>query len=160
MDTERHLDEVHRFFPEWSDELASGEVFVELRQNSYSAGGYAEEFGHVGDADGTPLIPRLAGEPTGRAQRLVKANGLHAGYPECPRPGDQDRSASGQISKSPHSQPQPAFRSGDQEHGGPGEISVIRVGQYRRTTHVRFAARIAALWVRIRARRRELGSII
>ena len=86
-----HLGEVHCFFPEWADRPVSRELLPEFDRNSYSAAGYAEEFGHRAGADDTSLEPHPTQEPESCPEWHVQSGGLHPGYPECPRPSDRDR---------------------------------------------------------------------
>jgi hypothetical protein len=158
------FDEVHRFFPEWADRPLSCDTLPEFDRNSYMAGGYSEEFGHGAGVDGTPLDSHLTQEPERCPQWKVQAGGLHPGYPECPRPGDRDRSRSAQNISPVHA----AFdvgsleRSGfgDAERGAGNGMSTIRVGKNHRLRHGWLTARLATLWIGIRARRRDLGSIV
>jgi hypothetical protein len=157
-------EEVHRFFPEWADRPPSAESFPELDRNSYMAGGYSEEFGHGADVEGTPLDSLPIQEPERWPQWKVQAGGLHPGYPECPRPGDRDRSGSAQ-NISPVSS---GFDVGSLDRSGFGEadgspgngMRTIRVGTDNRLRHGWLTARLVALWIGIRARRRDLGGIV
>lgn len=155
-----HLGEVHCFFPEWADRPLSRESLPEFERNSYSAAGYAEEFGHAG-VDGTPLESHPTTEPESCPEWHVQSGALHPGYPECPRPGDRDRPHASHSARreAERRRWQAGFKQpSDQPRNVPDRLSTIRVRQ--RARPLRVVARLATLWVGIRARRRELGSFL
>jgi hypothetical protein len=79
---QRRGDEYRRYFPDWTcQSLVAGEE-LEADHNSYLAGGYAEEFGYLAQADSSRGVPVLDGEsPDDCAVRLVQWAALHPGYP-------------------------------------------------------------------------------
>ena len=86
----RRGEETQRYFPEWADRFERAAVEAESDRNSYSAGGYAEEFGYRAQP-GLPLPARLlAGQPEGGKLWSAQRGALHPGYPECARPLDRD----------------------------------------------------------------------
>ena len=86
----RRGEETQRYFPEWADRFERAALQVESDRNSYSAGGYAEEFGYRAQP-GLPLPARLlAGQPEGHKLWRTQLSALHPGYPECARPLDRD----------------------------------------------------------------------
>lgn len=158
-----HLGEVHCFFPEWADRPLSRESLPEFDRNSYSAAGYAEEFGHRALADGTSLEPHPTQEPESCPEWHVQSGALHPGYPECPRPSDRDRPLAGESAQreSERRRGQAAFKQpSGQPPNAPDRTSTIRVGQRARARPLKVLARVATLCVGIRARRRELGSFL
>jgi hypothetical protein len=158
------FDEVHRFFPEWADRPLSCDTLPEFDRNSYMAGGYSEEFGHGVVVDGTALDSHPTQEPERCPQWKVQAGGLHPGYPECPCPSARGNSRSAQNTPPVHA----GFDVGSLERSGFGDaargtgngFSTIRVGKNQRLRHGWLTARLATLWVGMRARRRDLGAII
>jgi hypothetical protein len=86
----RRDEETHRFFPEWADRVERSGVQPESDRNSYSAGGYAEEFGYRAQPGLPTPAPLLSGDPEGRKIWRTQRGALHPGYPECPRPLDRD----------------------------------------------------------------------
>jgi hypothetical protein len=83
----RHLDEERRYFPEWAQRPAVDGEEVEADRNSYSAGGYAEEFGycaHRGYARGVRIHDGVAIEES--AVWFYQSHSIHPGYPEEPIP--------------------------------------------------------------------------
>lgn len=81
---------IHRYFPEWADRPVREGTSPEAERNSYSAGGYAEEFGYCWQS-GVPATPStLDDDPEGSRQWWVFIGGLHPGYPECPKPLARD----------------------------------------------------------------------
>src|SRR5947208_3236 len=78
--------EIHRYFPEWADLPVEEGMQWESDRNSYSAGGYAEEFGYAAQP-GLPAPARpLKGDPECSKQWHCLIGALHPGYPECSRP--------------------------------------------------------------------------
>ena len=80
-------DEYRRYFPDWTHRsLRVGEE-LEADHNSYLAGGYAEEFGYLAQAESSRGVPLIDGEsPDDYALRLVQRAGVHPGYPLRPYP--------------------------------------------------------------------------
>jgi hypothetical protein len=115
----RRGDETHRWFPEWADRMEGAGVLLESDRNSYSAGGYAEEFGYRDQAGLPPPAPVLAGAPEGRKAWRIQIGALHPGYPECPRPLDRDRELAG-MSRAP----------------GPRQNAEVTTPSYRGELHV------------------------
>jgi|SRR6185437_3371842 len=163
IDSAWHLEEVHRFFPEWADRPLSRLSLPELDRNSYMAGGYSEEFGHCAGAESTSLDSHSAQEPERSPQWKVQAGGLHPGYPECPRPSDRDpgRPAANVLPIRAGFNIGSLDRTGfvDVVRGTRGGMNTIQVGQNNRAPHGWLTARLATLWVAMRARRRDLGGI-
>ena len=85
-------DEYRRYFPDWTHRsLRVGEE-LEADHNSYLAGGYAEEFGYLAQAESSRGVPLIDGEsPDDYALRLVQRAGMHPGYPLRPYPVAVDR---------------------------------------------------------------------
>lgn len=85
-------DEYRRYFPDWTHRsLRVGEE-LEADHNSYLAGGYAEEFGYLAQAESSRGVPLIDGEsPDDYALRLVQRAGMHPGYPLRPHPVAVDR---------------------------------------------------------------------
>lgn len=80
-------DEYRRYFPDWTHRsLRVGEE-LEAGHNSYLAGGYAEEFGYLAQAESYRGVPLIDGESADDdALRLVQWAGMHPGYPLRPYP--------------------------------------------------------------------------
>lgn len=55
--------EIHRYFPEWADRPVGDGVLWESEQNSYPAGGYAEEFGYAAQLGLPAPAKHLNGDP-------------------------------------------------------------------------------------------------
>jgi hypothetical protein len=85
-------DEYRRYFPDWTHRsLRIGEE-LEADHNSYLAGGYAEEFGYLAQAQSSRGVPLIDGEsPDDHTLRLVQRAGMHPGYPLRPCPIALDR---------------------------------------------------------------------
>jgi hypothetical protein len=82
--------EIHRYFPEWADRPVKDGVPWESDRNSYSAGGYAEEFGYSAQPGQPAPAKPLRGDPEASRQWRTQTGALHPGYPECSRPLDRD----------------------------------------------------------------------
>ena len=81
---------IHRYFPEWADRPVREGTPPESERNSYSAGGYAEEFGYSWQS-GLPAPPAtFEADPEGSRQWRAFIGCLHPGYPECPKPFAHD----------------------------------------------------------------------
>lgn len=89
-------DEYRRYFPDWTHRsLRAGEE-LEADHNSYLAGGYAEEFGYLAQAESSRGVPLIDGEsPDDSALRLVQRAGMHPGYPLRPYPVAAGREKTG-----------------------------------------------------------------
>ena|SRR5688572_9600777 len=89
---DRRTGEYRRYFPGWTHRsLRVGEE-LEADHNSYLAGGYAEEFGYLAQAESSRGVPLIDGEsPDDYAVRLVERAGMHPGYPLRPYPVAVDR---------------------------------------------------------------------
>ncbi len=85
---------IHRYFPEWADRPVREGTSPESERNSYSAGGYAEEFGYCWQS-GVPATRAtfVADDPEGTWQLFIGC--LHPGYPECPKPFARDDNVAG-----------------------------------------------------------------
>lgn len=148
----QHLDEDHRYFPEWADRPEVQEPAVEADHNSYLAGGYSEEFGYHVSIDRPPVFAPLDEDPDGSRLWYVQITGFHPGYPECGRPDDRHgrkaRTAQILIPDSTSSSTQP-----------PRPIRVIRVGLRARnaTRHDGLATRLTSFWARWRGAHQGLG---
>jgi len=90
-----HVGELHCYFPEWAARPPRHRLQLESERNSYSAGGYAEEFGYGVQADVPTAAPTLVGNPEACWYWRVQVGALHPGYPECPRPVETDIPPSG-----------------------------------------------------------------
>jgi len=107
-DPDEMFDESRCYFPEWADRPPAATRLHEADHNSYLAGGYAEEFGYHIRRERPPILPALIGDPERSREWRVQADGLHPGYPECPRPAD--RGAGGAESATQES-PSPGVRT-------------------------------------------------
>ena len=87
--------DTHRYFPEWADRAPTDGTSLEADRNSYSAGGYAEEFGYRNQPGQPRPAPVLHADPEASRQWCTQHSGLHPGYPECGKPVDRDRSEAG-----------------------------------------------------------------
>jgi|KBSSwiStaDraftv2_1062776.scaffolds.fasta_scaffold02514_16 hypothetical protein len=135
------LGEIHRYFPEWADRPTRDGVLWESDRNSYSAGGYAEEFGYASQAGLPPPARALHGDAERSAQWCSQTGALHPGYPECSKPLDRDKvrprgaPVSGAQSSGPERVPRPA------------DFRVIRVGHgHSVSTHVGLVREFILLW--------------
>lgn len=86
------LDEplTHRYFPEWADRPVRDGTSPESERNSYSAGGYAEEFGYSWQSGVPAPLATFVRDPESSQQWCVFVGCLHPGYPECPKPFARD----------------------------------------------------------------------
>jgi hypothetical protein len=104
--------EIHRYFPEWADRPVGDGVLWESEQNSYSAGGYAEEFGYAAQPGLPAPAKHLNGDPECSKHWRTQIGALHPGYPECSRPLDRDIGPLATVfwgAQSPDSQRGPAI---------------------------------------------------
>src|SRR5262245_25089014 len=85
-------DEYRRYFPDWTRRSLRVGDELEADHNSYLAGGYAEEFGYLAQAESSRGVPLIDGEsPDDYALRVVQRAGIHPGYPLRPYPVAVDR---------------------------------------------------------------------
>lgn len=144
--------EIHRYFPEWADRPVMDGVLYESDRNSYSAGGYAEEFGYATQ----PGLPRPARQLVGDAERCrqwrIQIGALHPGYPECSKPLDRDLSRPRGVASADAQSVAPERMSvSRRETNETIEPSlgfrVIRVGQrHSIRAHVGFMKELMLLW--------------
>lgn len=85
LELAHHLNEDHRYFPEWADRPGIPGPPVEADHNSYLTGGCSEEFGYHVNADLPPVFEPFEGDPDGNRVRYVQITGLHPGYPAAHR---------------------------------------------------------------------------
>jgi|SRR5215469_8832395 len=133
----------HRYFPEWADLPYRDGSPPESDRNSYSAGGYAEEFGYSLQSGLTALAPTLEDETESSPARLLLIGCLHPGYPERARPLGQDEglaSAGVTVASTRHSE-SAAHRD---------EFKVIRVDQRRQGSLVALPRAWKAFFIRLR----------
>jgi len=130
-----------RYFPEWANRPVHDGTPAESERNSYSAGGYAEEFGYCWQS-GLPSPASELDDPESSRQWRVFIGCLHPGYPECPRPlvRAADLSVPGGAGGS--LSVQPAARSGARPPVGLQALNIIRVHRTRERR-----ARSSALWL-------------
>lgn len=74
-------EDLHRYFPEWADRPAEQGRLAEFDHNSYLAGGYSEELGHLtwtdrGAAAGLP--PKVDPEHTRQARTRRSSRAIRA----------------------------------------------------------------------------------
>ncbi len=81
---------VHRYFPEWADRPVRAGTQWESDRNSYSAGGYAEEFGYAAQRGLPRPAKPLGGDPELSRLWRFQRGAVHPGYPECARPCARD----------------------------------------------------------------------
>jgi hypothetical protein len=152
----RFRAETHRYFPEWADRPVQDGVLWESDHNSYSAGGYAEEFGYAGQLGLPPPARPLRGNPEQSRLWRIQVGCVHPGYPECSRPLDRDSLLVGATALWDAGSP------GEDRliAGGPGangtieplgshlpDFRVIRVGEHRASgTHIGFFRELVVLW--------------
>src|SRR5262245_18215066 len=82
--------DVHRYFPDWAQLPIQDGTPLEADRNSYSAAGYAEEFGYCTQQGLPPPAPVLEGDPESSGQWCYQTRALHPGYPECGAPVNRD----------------------------------------------------------------------
>lgn len=150
--------EIHRYFPEWADRPVKDGLQWESDRNSYSAGGYAEEFGYA-EQPGLPAPARhLNGDPERSKRWLSQTGALHPGYPECPRPLDRDSNVVA-TAESIDAQRAPDHLEGAKLPAElPGEHSryfqVVRVDRYHSVlAHDGFLGQLVLGWKSFRLRR-------
>lgn len=153
-----HLNEDHRYFPEWADRPGLRGPLVEADHNSYLAGGYSEEFGYHLSADRPLVFAPLDEDPDSSRFWYVQITGLHPGYPECGRPEDRDRSRRRGGTEEARRARIGAISIRDSAaapHETKRPIRVIRVGvRAGKAQHDGFATRLTSLWARWRAAHR------
>jgi hypothetical protein len=76
-----------RYFPEWADLPEQEGTPLEAERNSYSAGGYADEFGYCAHTRFTTL----ENDPESTLQWHLLIGCVHPGYPACPKPIERDQ---------------------------------------------------------------------
>jgi hypothetical protein len=160
MRSSLHSAEVRYYFPEWAERPAGQGPPLESANNSYLAGGYAEEFGYAIQLGSPPAPTNIAGDPERSSQWLVQIAGLHPGYPECPRPLDRcARDCEAHIEAAEtQSSAQAAYQAGWASHRLPVDFAVVRVGGHGRTRrHGGLFVALTLLWNELRMRRRGLG---
>jgi hypothetical protein len=150
--------EICRYFPDWADRPVTAGTYREADRNSYAAGGYAEEFGYGAHRDWR-AAPALIEDPEGCDRWHIYIDGLHPGYPECPRPCDRvsdpsrDDGATGagidarqRGVRVIHSLPQPR-----------GRFATIRAGGASPHLAREPIATLLSKWNQLRIRRRQFG---
>ena len=149
--------EYRRYFPDWTHRsLRVGEE-LEADHNSYLAGGYAEEFGYLAQAESSRGVPLIDGEsPDDYALRLVQRAGIHPGYPLRSHPVTVDgEKTARRRAISPSS-------SGVSHHEDHGQFLRVTERPYERghrqpphraaATAMRFLAAVVALRWKFRSR--------
>jgi len=167
----RHVAETRRYFPEWADRPPRRRMQLESERNSYSAGGYAEEFGYRVQLDSPTIAPTLIGDPEGCRYWRVQVGALHPGYPECSKPLDREfaRSWSGGdvVYRGVASGVQTGRHAGDSPANAMQvyplvDFKIIRVSGHGRAPadHVGFGARLISLWKEFHILRREFRGFV
>lgn len=147
--------EHHCYFPEWADRPEAIGRLLETDRNSYSAGGYSEEFGYTAIGRAWALAPPHE-NPERSEQWCVQIGGLHPGYPQCPRPADRSRGAGRTGSPVGHA----IFGIPGARPALQGTTHVLRVERRTAAWPLRITAPIAAALRRVRMRRKGLGRFI
>jgi hypothetical protein len=161
-DAHQPADEYRRYFPDWTDRpLKAGEE-LEADHSSYLAGGYAEEFGFLAQAESWRGVRFIAGDsPDDDALRLVQWGGIHPGYPLRPHPISVDRERTTRR-RSPSPSAGDVSKRGEFEAREHGEFFRITERPYERE-HRQPAHRLAAAAMRflaaVAALRRGLPSL-
>jgi hypothetical protein len=76
------MSEQHRYFPDWTLRSLVNGPEIEAEDNSYLAGGYAEEFGYRARISYSPDVSQLDGDvPESFRARRCPACPVHPGYP-------------------------------------------------------------------------------
>lgn len=76
------MSEQHRYFPDWTLRSLTSGPEIEAEDNSYFAGGYAEEFGYRAHISYSPKVSELDGDvPEFCRERRSQASPIHPGYP-------------------------------------------------------------------------------
>jgi hypothetical protein len=167
-DWRAHAAENRRYFPEWADRPPRRRTQLEAEHNSYSAGGYAEEFGYCVQPDSPSAAATLVGDSEGCWYWRVQVGALHPGYPECPKPLDRDsarsRADASADSRSVRSDTQTSRLAGNHFHGPlqgrlMADFKSVRVRDPKRapTDSTGVGARLVLLWKEFRILRREFG---
>jgi hypothetical protein len=151
-----YATEIHRYFPEWGDRPIRSGAHWESDRNSYSAGGYAEEFGYAVQPGLPAPAKYLKGDPECSKHWRTQIGALHPGYPECWRPLDRDsvglRGAAFWTAQSTDSQRAVANGQGANQTMEPaGEhppyFKVIRVERHHfARTHESFLRQLIVVW--------------
>lgn len=80
-----------RYFPDWAERSLQADSEVEADRNSYLANGYAEEFGHRAPPVYAEDVRVLDDKPSEEwEQWRGHAVATHPGYPEKPKPFEQE----------------------------------------------------------------------
>jgi len=148
--------DVHRYFPEWADRPVADGVLWESDRNSYSAGGYAEEFGYASQAGLPPAARPLSGDAERSKQWCWQIGALHPGYPECSKPLDRESIRVGGVSLPSEQSSGPRHEAATCPNADktlapwercPSDFRVIRVGQRHSVrTHFGVARELILLW--------------
>ncbi len=144
-----------RYFPEWADRPAGDGEQREAERNSYTAGGYAEEFGHRVLPGGELVLARLWEEPEHSCEWGVQIGALHPGYPQCAKPCER-------FAGNEHREiPAPAERSRSRELH---KVQDLRARPVHRDRGIgsgsSVLANIAAHWHEVRIRQRQLNEFL
>ncbi|MGH8316673.1 MAG: hypothetical protein ACREUL_01680 [Steroidobacteraceae bacterium] len=133
--------DTRRYFPEWADLSIREGIAAEADRNSYSAAGYAEEFGYRLQSGLPPPAPTLEGNPEHCQEWHCLMGALHPGYPERATPLDHDPDP-----LKPQRYHGPKYTSVLRR--SPSEnFKVIRVGKNRAAgTRERLPQRLGAWW--------------
>lgn len=76
------MSEQHRYFPDWTLRSLMSGPEIEAEDNSYLAGGYAEEFGYRARFGYSPTVSELDGDvPEFCREQRSQASPVHPGYP-------------------------------------------------------------------------------
>ncbi len=76
------MSEQHRYFPDWTLRSLANGPEIEAEDNSYLAGGYAEEFGYRALISYSPDVSELDGDvPESFREQRAQASPVHPGYP-------------------------------------------------------------------------------
>jgi hypothetical protein len=76
------MSEQHRYFPDWTLRSLTSGPDIEADDNSYLAGGYAEEFGYRARISYSPTVAELDGDvPELCREQRSQASPVHPGYP-------------------------------------------------------------------------------
>ncbi len=153
--------ETCRYFPDWADRPVTAGRYLEAERNSYAAGGYAEEFGYRAQREWRAARASAA-DLEGSGRWHVYVDGLHPGYPECPRPSDRDSGLAGddgitRPASGPRERPALALYSSQQPTDHFETISVGGGVRDRLARKPVPAASLLAKWHELRVRHRQFG---
>src|SRR5690554_5627766 len=161
LDAHQRGAEYRRYFPDWTERpLRIGEE-LEADHNSYLAGGYVEEFGHLAHDEASRGITVIGGSPDDDAWRLVQWGAcVHPGYPLKPHPVSADWEETAR-SLGPARSPGGAAHVGRYGTGHEGTFFRVTERPYEQE-HRQPARRLAVALTRVRAAlvalRRQLPS--